>query len=132
MQTFSCRSKADRAVHIAALCHFQYHTTAFSFVLLTESTIIRAGFLFDFGIYRSLRRQVFSSPGKILCCRSFPDQCLKLSVDITFFHQINAIFTNTFFCRKYFHTYRAYTFCFTQRNHSSNIPRFVSISITFV
>ena len=58
---------------------------------------LNTGFLFDFGIYRSLRRQVFSSPGKILCCRSFPDQCLKLSVDITFFHQINAIFTNTFF-----------------------------------
>lgn len=104
-----CRSKADRAVHIAALCHFQYHTTAFSFMLLTESTIIRAGFLFDFRIYRSLRRQV-SLPRKDTLLPFLPRSVSEtfrgyhiLSPDKCHLHRY-------IFSRKYFHTYRAYTF----------------------
>jgi len=130
--TFTCRSKTDRTMKIAALCNFQNHTAAFSFMFLAEPAVIRTGLFFTLWIYRSLSRQIFSSPGEVICYTSLPDQCPEFPMKITFLCQINPLFTYTFFSRKYLHTYRTDAFRFTNCNQTSIIPRSVSISITFM
>ena len=82
--TFTCRSKTDRTMKIAALCNFQNHTAAFSFMFLAEPAVIRTGLFFTLWIYRSLSRQIFSSPGEVICYTSLPDQCPEFPMKITF------------------------------------------------
>ena len=137
LQTFDLRTGVHVVTAIEAplldlLGKFLDVPAALSFMLLTEPAVIRTGFFFPFGIYRRLCGQIFPPPGEIVCCIPFPDQSLKLSVNVTFLYQINSIFADTFPGLNHLHTLRTDALCLANCNQSSSIPRSVSISMTFV